>query len=86
MKGKNRKTENNLMAKLIASMLIVTLTSANFLFCGSYFASYATSLKTGELDKQTEATLNKNVKFDAYFAEKEGLTAHAKSAVVRLEE
>ncbi len=85
MKGKNRKTENNLMAKLIASMLIVTLTSANFLFCGSYFASYATSLKPGELDKQTEATLNKNVKFDAYFAEKDGNT-HYKVADVNSDE
>ncbi len=85
LKGSSRRTENKLLTKLIASMLIVTLTSANFLFCGGYFVSYAESLKPAELDKQTEATLNKNVKFDAYFAEKDGNT-HYKVADVNSDE
>ena len=61
----------------MASSLIVTLTCTNFLVCGNYFVSYAA--EGTELDKQTDATLSQNVKFDAYF-EVEGNKTHYKTA------
>ena len=48
---------------------------------GDYFVTYAVSEVKGELDKQTEATLNKNVKFDAFFVEDDENT-HYKTADV----
>ena len=66
-----------LITKFMASSLIVTLTCTNFLVCGNYFVTYATEGTV--LDKQTDATLSKNVKFDAYF-EAEGNKTHYKTA------
>ena len=66
-----------LITKFMASSLIVTLTCTNFLVCGNYFVTYAA--EGTELDKQTDATLSKNVKFDAYF-EVEGNRTHYKTA------
>ena len=36
--------------------------------------SYATNVQVQELNKQTDATLSKNVKFDAYFEDGKGQT------------
>lgn len=80
---------SKIISKLIACMLIIALTSANFLVCGNYFVSYAKDLadeqKGGVLDQQTEATIHKNVKFDAYFEGENGNT-HYKVADVNEDE
>lgn len=67
-----------ILTKFMASTLIVTLSCTNFLVCGNYFVSYAAENNTN-LDKQTDATLHKNVKFDAYFENGESKT-HYKTA------
>ena len=72
-----KKQAKKLITKFMASSLIVTLTCTNFLVCGNYFVTYAA--EGTELDKQTDATLSKNVKFDAYF-EVEGNKTHYKTA------
>ena len=67
----NRPFKNqvkNVLTKFVASSLVVTLGCSNFLLCGNYLVTYAAENRA-ELDKQTDATLNKNVKFDAYFIE-----------------
>ena len=67
MKGEVFNRINKISIKFLACVLIVILTCADFLFCGNYFISYASDKKNDKLDKQTEATIHKNVKFDAYF-------------------
>lgn len=67
MKGKIFDRMSKISIKLLACVLIVLLTCADFLFCGNYFISYASDKNNDKLDKQTEATIHKNVKFDAYF-------------------
>jgi len=57
----------SLMHKFIIIALIISLSISNFL----NIAVYATS---AILDSQTEATINKNVKFDTYFNEGNGNT------------
>lgn len=57
----------SLMHKFIIIALIISLSISNFL----NVAVYATS---AILDNQTEATINKNVKFDTYFDEGNGNT------------
>lgn len=78
MKGKIGARFKKITTKFVASTLIVTLTYANFFTLGDFLVSYAAQ-NDGSLDKQTDATLNKNVKFDAYFNENENLT-HYKTA------
>lgn len=73
-----------ILTKFMASTLIVTLSCTNFLVCGNYFVSYAAENNTN-LDKQTDATLHKNVKFDAYFEEENNQT-HYKTADLNNEE
>ena len=82
-RGKNVKREfrrktKQLFTKFMASTLIVTLSCTNFLFCGNYMVSYAAD-NNKELDKQTDATLSKNVKFDSYF-DNNGNKTHYKTA------
>ena len=67
MKGKIKNKVSQIFIKLLACVLVVLLTCADFLFCGNYFISYAADKNNDKLDKQTEATIHKNVKFDAYF-------------------
>lgn len=78
MKRKIGARFKKITTKFVASTLIVTLTYANFFTLGDFLVSYAAQ-NDGSLDKQTDATLNKNVKFDAYFNENENLT-HYKTA------
>lgn len=54
----------SLLNKFLIVILIISLTMANFLVVGENLVSYAADLV---LDNQTEATINKNVKFDTYF-------------------
>lgn len=61
----------SLLNKFIISILIISLTMTNFLVVGESLVSYA---KDFVLDSQTEATLNKNVKFDTYFKSDNGNT------------
>lgn len=61
----------SLLEKFIISILIISLTMTNFLVVGETLVSYA---KDFVLDSQTEATLNKNVKFDTYFKSDNGNT------------
>ena len=61
----------SLLEKFIISILIISLTMTNFFVVGESLVSYA---KDFVLDSQTEATLNKNVKFDTYFKSDNGNT------------
>lgn len=79
-----KKQANKILIKFIASMLVVLLSCTNFLVCGNYLVTYAAEKDTN-LDKQTEATLHKNVKFDAYFGDSEN-TTHYKIADLNNEE
>lgn len=78
MKKEFRRGTKKLFTKFMASTLIVTLSFGNFLFCGNYMVSYAAN-GSNDLDKQTDATLSKNVKFDSYF-EINGTKTHYKTA------
>ena len=69
MKGKMFNRMRKISIKFLACVLIVLLTCADFLFFGNYLISYAADKKNDKLDKQTEATIHKNVKFDAYFGD-----------------
>lgn len=77
MKTEFRRKTKQIITKFMASSLIVTLSCTNFLFCGNYLVSLAAD--NNELDKQTDATLSKNVKFDTYF-EVNGQKTHYKTA------
>lgn len=60
-----------LLHKFIIVALIISLTISNFLIVGENLVTYA---KDAILDNQTEATINKNVKFDTYFRKDNGNT------------
>ena len=82
--------QNRIIKKMLSGVLIVNLTFANFLYAGNYFVSYAANVieqneEVGELDKQTDATLNKNVKIDAFF-EKDGKNSHYNVADINKDE
>ena len=81
MEGKVFNRIQTISIKLLACVLIVLLTCADFLFCGNYFVSYAEDKKNDKLDKQTEATIHKNVKFDAYFEKNNNKTHYNVSDV-----
>lgn len=67
----NQKT----ISKILATMLVITLTFANIILLGVYASeSYATS---DNLEKQGTATNNENVEFDAYFVNSEKVSAHS---------
>lgn len=64
-----------LLSKVVATMLVMTLTLANIILLGVYASnSYATS---DNLEKQGTATNNENVEFDAYFKNTDGVTTHS---------
>lgn len=64
-----------LISKLLATMLVITLTFANVLLLGNYAnKAYATE---NNLDSQSVLTNNSNVEFDAYYVDKSGKTTHA---------
>ena len=66
----NRK----LWAKLLATMLVMTLTLTNFMLLGVYAGkSYGVS---DNLEGQQTLTNNENVTFDAYFMKNEGQHVH----------
>lgn len=66
----NRK----LWTKMLASLLVMTLTFANFILLGVYASkSYATE---DNLEKQITVTNNENVTFDAYFKDEKGKAIH----------
>ena len=77
MNGRINEKISRISIKLLACVLIVLLTCADFLFCGNYFISYAENKKNDNLDKQTEATIHKNVKFDAYFGDETNKTHYS---------
>lgn len=63
-----------LWTKILASLLVVTLTFANFILLGFYASnSYAT---TDNLEKQEIRTNNANVEFNAYFKTEKGNITH----------
>lgn len=60
--------------KVLATLLVFTLTCANFILLGIYAGnSYAIS---DELENQTTQTNNVNVEFDAYFKDEKGNKVH----------
>ncbi len=64
-----------LLTKLLASLLVVTLTFANFIMLGVYASNtYATE---DNIEKQETITNNPNVVFDAYFKDGEGNITHS---------
>lgn len=63
-----------LWTKLLATMLVMTLTLTNFMLLGVYASdSYGTS---DNLEKQETLTNNENVTFDAYFKDDKGKVTH----------
>ncbi len=69
MQEKTKKI--SLLNKFIIVMLVISLTMTNFLIVGENLVTYAADAL---LDNQTEATINKNVKFDTYFESDNGNT------------
>lgn len=66
----NRK----LWTKMLASLLVMTLTCANFILLGVYATkSYATQ---DSLENQATVTNTENVTFDAYFKDEKGNVVH----------
>lgn len=63
-----------LLSKVLATMLVITLTFANFILLGVYATdSYATD---AGLENQQTVTNNENVEFDAYFKDEKGNSIH----------
>ena len=57
------------LKKVLAIMLIITLTFANFIFLATYAAN--------EIYEEQETNINKtDVSFDAYFVSDEGVKSH----------
>lgn len=67
--------KNMVWNKVIATMLIITLTFANFILLGVVAGEGSTSYAADNLEAQGNATQHANVKFDAYFM-KDGAKAH----------
>lgn len=63
-----------LWTKLLASLLVVTLTFANFIMLGVYASN--TYGAEDNLEKQETITSNRNVVFDAYFKDEKGNITH----------
>lgn len=69
------KGKNMMWNKVIAVMLVITLTFANFILLGVVAGKGAISYAADNLEAQTNSTQHSNVKFDAYFI-KDGSKAH----------
>ncbi len=69
--------KNKILEKLLAIILIFTLTSANFLFVGESYASSFAEMLFGEKSD----TGHENIGFDAYFETEEGNSASVISDV-----
>ena len=64
-----------LWTKLLATMLVMTLTLTNFILLGVYASnSYGA---TDNLERQETVTNNENVTFDAYFKDNKGNAIHS---------
>lgn len=74
------KGKNMMWNKVIAVMLVITLTFANFILLGVVAGKGAISYAADNLEAQDNSTQHANVKFDAYFV-KDG----AKSRTLMLE-
>lgn len=67
----NQKT----ISKILATILVITLTFANIILLGVYASkTYATS---DNLERQGTATNNENVEFDAYFVNSQKASVHS---------
>lgn len=66
--------ENKKDQKVLAIMLIITMTLANILFLGKSLISYAFE---DDLEMQNDSTQSNNVKFDAYFSDNGGNNVHS---------
>ncbi len=65
-----------ILSKVLATMLVVTLTFANFVLLGVY-ASNISYGADDTLEKQNIKTNNENVEFDAYFKDENGNKLHS---------
>ena len=68
-------SSNKLMNKIIATVLVITLTFANLLFLGSYVTETFAAIK--DIEEQDTSTNVKNVKFDAYFTTQDNNKTHS---------
>ena len=68
------KGKNVIWNKVIATMLVITLTFANFILLGVVAGKGAISYAADNLEAQGTNTQHSNVKFDAYFMKEEGKT------------
>lgn len=66
--------KKSLMSKILATMLVITLTSANFLLLGMYASNTYAISET--LPAQSQKTSNENVEFDVYFKNSKGENTH----------
>lgn len=66
----NRK----MIGKILATMLVITLTFANIILLGTYASK--TYASTNNLEKQGTNTNDSNVEFDAYFKDEKGQKIH----------
>ncbi len=66
---KNKKTQ-----RILAILLIITMTLVNILFLGKNLIAYAFET---DLESQNENTQSNNVKFDAYFNDNGGKNVHS---------
>lgn len=69
-----RFCKNKKMEKMIAIMLIITMTCANLIFLGKNLITYAFD---ENLEMQGTSTQSSNVKFDAYFNDNGGENVHS---------
>ena len=69
------KGKNMIWNKVIAVMLVITLTFANFILLGVVAGKGAISYAADNLEAQNNSTQHSNVKFDAYFMN-EGAKTH----------
>ena len=60
--------------KVLATLLVFTLTCANFILLGIYAGS--TYASNNQLEMQSNLTNNENVEFDAYFKDEVGKKVH----------
>lgn len=70
------KGQNTIANKIIAAILVVTLTFANFILLGVVTGKGIISYAAENLEGQNSNTQHPNVKFDAYFM-KEGVKTHS---------
>ena len=66
--------KNKKVGKILAIMLVITMTFVNIAFLGKSLISYALD---ETLEAQGTSTQHNNVKFDAYFIDNGGRTLHS---------